>query len=316
MKLYHYLVLVALFVPTISLADDQALAGGLPKVKHVIDTHIHLYDTARDGGVPWPYPEDKVIYKPHLPDEFNRVAKAAGVTGVVIVEASHLLPDNQGMLDMVEGDPFYLGLVGNVDPYREDYAEQIDKLRRDKRFVGVRARNKVNPIDFADKKVIESFRVLAERGLSVDILGDGKGTAAVEQIDKLAREIPDLRIIFDPPLGFKVDGSSPPADWVAAVKKLAENKNVYCKISGLYQRCIAQPASKDIATYRPALDVVWEAFGSKRLIYGSNWPCTKRSGNYQSYIDLVSAYFTERGQEACERYFWKNASEAYGLGLE
>ena len=33
-------------------------------------------------------------------------------------------------------------------------------------------------------------------------------------------------------------------------------------------------------------------------------------------VNLVSAYFTEKGQEACERYFWKNASEAYGLGLK
>lgn len=314
MKPLRNLALAALAFSTSALAADKA--SGTPKVKHLIDTHIHLYDTEREGGVPWPYPDDKVLYKPHHPEEYTRVAKAAGVTGVVIVEASHLLPDNQGMLDWVKDEPFYLGLVGNIDPYRKDYAEQIDKLRSDKRFVGIRARNKGRPIDFADEQVIKNFRILADRSLSADILGNGKGITMVEQIDKLAREIPTLRIVFDHILGFKVDGSEPPAEWVAAVKKLGENKNVYCKVSGLYQRCIAQPASKDIATYRPALDVVWEAFGPKRLIYGSNWPCTKRSGDYQSFVDLVSTYFTEKGQEACERYFWQNASEAYGLGLK
>ena len=38
----------------------------------MIDTHIHLYDTTRKEGVPWPPKEDKVLYKPHLPAEFKK----------------------------------------------------------------------------------------------------------------------------------------------------------------------------------------------------------------------------------------------------
>jgi hypothetical protein len=50
--------------------------------------------------------------------------------------------------------------------------------------------------------------MLAERGLSVDILGEGKDIEAVQQVDRLAREIPNLRIIFSHLLGFKVDGTA------------------------------------------------------------------------------------------------------------
>ena len=88
------------------------------RVKHMIDTHIHLYDTEREGGVPWPPKEDTVLYKPHFPQEFKNVSKPSGLTGVVIVEASHRLEDNRWMLDLVKDDDYFVALVGNIDPYR------------------------------------------------------------------------------------------------------------------------------------------------------------------------------------------------------
>ncbi|MGI9239796.1 MAG: amidohydrolase family protein, partial [Verrucomicrobiales bacterium] len=66
---------------TTGFADDQR---PLPEVEHMIDTHIHLYDTTRENGVPWPPADDKVLYKPHLPAEFKKVSQPAGLTGVVI----------------------------------------------------------------------------------------------------------------------------------------------------------------------------------------------------------------------------------------
>ena len=296
---------------TVLRAEDADLP--LPKVRHLIDTHIHLYDTRREEGVPWPPADDKVLYKPHLPAEFSRVAKAAGVTGVVVVEASDRLEDNQWVLDQVAGDPFYVALVGNIDPNRKDFGKQLARLRKDERFVGIRARAK-NPIDYTDPQVLANFRLLEQAGLSLDILANGKGIQGVKEVDVLAGKLPKLRIIVDHVLGYDIDGKPPSPQWIAAVASLAKHPSVYCKVSGLYQRCVQQPAPHDPAHYKTVLDSLWEHFGSERLIYGSNWPCTKKSGNYASFVRLVNAYFSDKGQDACERYFWKNAAVAYGLG--
>lgn len=151
--------LVACFVlPIAPLTGEE----GFPEVEHLIDTHIHLYDTRRDKGVPWPPKDDEVLYKPHLPAEFRKVSKASGVTGVVIVEASERLEDNRWVLDLVKGDPTFVALVGNVDPYRDDFDAQVGRLAKDDRFVGVRARNPES-IDYEDAKVLRSFRSLAKR---------------------------------------------------------------------------------------------------------------------------------------------------------
>ena len=82
----------------------------------IIDTHIHLYDTTRPEGVPWPPETDKVLYKPILTEHFDKVTDENGVNATVIVEASKWIPDNQWVLDLVKHDPNrYIGLVGSLE---------------------------------------------------------------------------------------------------------------------------------------------------------------------------------------------------------
>ncbi|MEN8679685.1 MAG: amidohydrolase family protein, partial [Akkermansiaceae bacterium] len=171
-------------------------------------------------------------------------------------------------------------------------------------------------IDYADPKLIANLRKLTTLKLTVDILVNGGGVEAVKQVDQLARAVPNLNLVVDHVLGYDFDGKPAPDEWVTAVEKLAENKNVWCKISGLYQRSIPQPAPHKLDHYRSVLDVLWKNLGPERLIFGSNWPCTKNSGDYTSFVKLVNEYFSAKGQEACERYFWKNAAEAYRLPLK
>ena len=60
---------------------------------------------------------------------------------------------------------------------------------------------------------------------------------------------------------------------------------------------------------------LWEAFGSERLIYGSNWPVCDRCGDptkvYSEQLAVLREFFAEKGSEATENYFWRNALEAY-----
>ena len=61
---------------------SEVVTGDIP----VIDTHIHLYDTTRAEGVPWPPEDDQVLYRPVLPKHFDPITRANGVTATVIVD--------------------------------------------------------------------------------------------------------------------------------------------------------------------------------------------------------------------------------------
>ena len=46
----------------------------------IIDTHIHLFDTTRPQGVPWPPKTGKIPYKPTLPADYRKVSAPHGVS--------------------------------------------------------------------------------------------------------------------------------------------------------------------------------------------------------------------------------------------
>src|SRR5439155_12908359 len=52
----------------------------------IIDTHTHFYDPTRPEGVSWPPKTDSILYRPVLPEEFERIAQRYGIAGTVVVE--------------------------------------------------------------------------------------------------------------------------------------------------------------------------------------------------------------------------------------
>ena len=73
------------------------------------------------------------------------------------------------------------------------------------------------------------------------------------------------------------------------------------------------PAPKEVAYYAPIFEVVYEAFGEDRVIYGSNWPVTMRGGTYGEYLAVVKGFFADKRRAAREKFFFKNALKFYGL---
>ena len=76
-------------------------------------------------------------------------------------------------------------------------------------------------------------------------------------------------------------------------------------------KCEYGQAPRDTAYYLPILDHLWETFGPDRLIYGSNWPVSDKGAPYDVIFKIVDEYFRTKGNEACEKYFWKNSKAAY-----
>jgi L-fuconolactonase len=112
-------------------------AAGAP----IIDTHIHLFDTARPEGVPWPEKTNSVLYKPALPARYRSIATPLGITGAVVVEAGPWLEDNQWLLDIAAKDPIILGVVGNLEPGKPEFAKQLERFHRNPLFRGIRYGN-------------------------------------------------------------------------------------------------------------------------------------------------------------------------------
>lgn len=271
----------------------------------IVDTHIHIYDPTRPEGVPFPDPEDEVLYRRVLPEDYKALAVPEGVTGTIIVEASVWAEDNQWVLDVIADDPFVLGLVGNLDPRADDFGDLLDRFAASPLFLGIRPRT--YPWEKGDLDVMaKTFEKLVAHDLELD-------SGISESTIQIAKRLPELRIVINHCGNLPADGQPIPAEKLTLMQRAAECPNVFCKVSGLMDlRCQIRPAPTDVAFYTPVLDALWDMFGEDRIIYGSDWPVLDYSE--RTYADaqrLVHTYFAQKGDAVLEKYFWKNAKKAY-----
>jgi predicted TIM-barrel fold metal-dependent hydrolase len=97
------------------------------------------------------------------------------------------------------------------------------------------------------------------------------------------------------------------------MRAAARAPNVFCKISALVEGAArdGKKAPVDLEFYRPTLDVVWDAFGEDKVIYGSNWPVCELAAEYQTVQRLSMEYVRQKGPEALKKFCASNASRAY-----
>src|SRR5438876_660250 len=198
----------------------------------LIDTHTHFYDPTRAQGVPWPPREDKLLYRPVFPKDYRALPVPRPVTGSVVVEASPWLEDNQWVLDLASKEPFIVGFVGNLPVGTKGFAGHVKRFAANKLFRGIRIGDRKLEGALDDPASASNLKLLADYDLSLDLLG---GREILAFADRLAKNVPSLRIIIDHLAGVTVDGKAPPVDWAGQMRALTRRPNVYCKLSGLVE---------------------------------------------------------------------------------
>lgn len=277
--------------------------------QQVIDCHVHLWTLERPAGIYWIKPENHHLLRDFLPKHHEPIVEANGVDGIVLVQAGQSLPDNQWNLDIsAHNKTLYRGVVGNLSEVigTDDFAPLFQQLCEDPRYVGYRLSGR--PREELDEAFFRDLELTAKAGKSVDFL---TGSYPLQDVEKIAKRVPDLRIIVDHFGGVTLSDEPLSAEWIADFRSLAKQPNVFCKVSALYGRVKEQPAPTQLDFYRPILDLAWECFGEDRLIYGSDWPVTRTTANYASVLELTRSYFLKKGPQACAKLFHENAERFY-----
>ena len=277
----------------------------------IVDTHTHFYDPSRKEGVPWP-DKGSQLYRTVLPRDWLAVAEPQGVRETVVVEASKWVEDNAWILDLAAREKCITGFVGNLLPHDADFAKHLKRFAANPIFRGIRVSGPALVENWERAEFRAGLVLLADAGLSLDLNGLGRQLDAAA---KIAAGFPSLRIIIDH-VGGAGDAKELTDEWRKGIAALGACKNVFCKVSALQEQSRDSRkewgrAPRDTAYYTPILDHCWESFGPDRIVYGSNWPVAEKGGSYADQFRIVSEYFSAKGAEACEKYFWKNSREAY-----
>ena len=274
----------------------------------VIDCHTHFYDPTRPGGIPWPA-KGSPLYRTVLPEHLRELKHFRRVTGTVIVEASDRLEDNDWLLGLAKDDPFVVGIVGRLEPESADFARHLKRFAANPLFRGIRISTSLLRT-LLDKDKLDDLKLFAAHDLALDVNG---GPETPADLARLAKRVPDLRIVLNHIGNVKITSNAPPRDWANGIRAAAKHKNVSCKISALCWAAAegGKKASRDLDFYRPYIDVVWRAFGDDRVIYGSDWPASENAADYATQQRIVMQYAFERGDDATRKFCSLNAKRIY-----
>jgi L-fuconolactonase len=298
-----------------AFAADNTPTQGYPHATNtfpIIDTHIHLYDPRRPGGVPWPERTDKVLYRPALPSRYRRIAAPLGVVGAVAVECSPLEADNDWLLHVAAADTMVVVIIGDLDLADNDFARKLERLQRNALFRGIRCGNlwgRNLGEGLKNSTFVGNLKLLGERGLLMETANPDP--RLITNVVELSDRVPGLRIIID-----HLPQAVPPRELAARRKyedelsELGKRPQVMVKGSELFRR-VAGEVVRDLAFYTDWLDQIWAWFGEDRMIFGSDWPNSDHMASYADTLDVISRYVTRKGPKAAEKFFCKTSIAAY-----
>ena len=276
----------------------------------IIDSHQHfwIYDAERDA---WINDEMTRIRQNFLPEDLKPVYEANGVSGCVAVQADQSDAETLFLLALAEKySSFVKGVVGWVDLQANDLYDRLDYYSQYELLKGFRHVAQGEPDDFlARPEVIKGIRQLSAFDYTYDILIYPTQLKAALQ---LVREVPEVQFVVDhiakPYIKDKKINT-----WSNYMRQLAAFPHVQCKVSGM----VTEADWKNWKTedFFPYLDVVFEAFGVERLMFGSDWPVCLVAAEYEQVLGIVQEYmkrvgFSENDQA---KVLGQNAARFYRL---
>ncbi len=274
----------------------------------IIDAHHHFwqYDPAQYA---WIDEAKSVLRRDFLPADLAVEIAAAGVDGVVSVQARQTIEETGWLLDFAERNEFIRGVVGWVPLISPRVADDLARFSNRKKLKAARHVLQDEPDDdyMLRADFNDGIRSLAQFGLAYDILiYERQLPQGIQLVDRHPGQVFVLDHVAKPRIGERL--LSP---WRENVRELARRQNVYCKISGMVTE--ADWGRWTPEQLRPYYDVVLEAFGPRRLMFGSDWPVCLLACDYRLWKEIVSSFIATLSPDEQQRILGETAIEAYRL---
>ncbi|MEO0444477.1 MAG: amidohydrolase family protein [Verrucomicrobiota bacterium] len=273
-----------------------------------VDSHQHFwkYSAAEYG---WISSDMEILRQDFLPKDLESRLGVAGVDGSVAVQAQQTLRETEWLLSLASAEDCILGVVGWV-PLAERPMEALEVFSGNDWLKGIRhvVQDEPNEDFILGRAFNEGVSLLRETNLVYDILIYAKQLPqSIEFVDRH----PGQRFVLDHIAKPVISGGRPDEAWTQQIQEMARREEVTCKWSGVVTEVRDGEISAD--RLRPWWDVVLDAFGPQRLLFGSDWPVSRLKLEYGDWVEMtgvLSGGFSESEAEA----FWRgNARKVYQL---
>jgi L-fuconolactonase len=276
----------------------------------MIDAHVHFWDPA---ALHYPWLRDvPALERAFLPDDYHAATGEgeAPVERVVFVEANALGAENRLEVAFVERlaerEPRIAGIVAFADVAARG-AAALDTLPASPLVKGVRQNVQGQPAGFCVQRTfVDGAREAGRRGLAFDLcathdqLGD---------VLRLVEQCPETRFVLDH-CGKPSIRTGALDAWARDVAELAAHEHLCCKISGLLTEAAPDWTEAHVS---PFAERAVDAFGPRRLLYGSDWPVLTLAGTYGDWFGFTQRLTASWSDADRHAFYQDNAVRVYGL---
>jgi len=273
-----------------------------------IDAHHHFwhYNPEEYG---WINSDMKALRKNFLPADLAAQIAAVGIDGVVSVQARQTVEETRWLLELAAQHEFIKGVVGWLPLTATDIEAELERWSGYAKLKAVRHVLHDEPDDMYMLRADFNHGIekLRQFNLVYDILIFEKHLPqTIEFVDRHPGQIFVVDHIAKPLIKDRVI-----APWDKLITELAQRRNVYCKLSGVVTE--ADHAHWTPENIKPYLDVVLQAFGPQRLMFGTDWPVCLLATGYEKWVKTVKDFIAPLSVAQQDRMMGGTAVEAYRL---
>ncbi len=250
-----------------------------------------------------------VLKHDFMPTDLAPLLESIGFDGTVAVQARQILKETEWLLELSDQHDLIKGVVGWVDLRSPEIRQQLEKYAKHPKFRGVRHIVHDEPDDnfVLGAEFQNGIARLKDHGLTYDLLLFPRH---LRPSIKLVDKFPDQPFVIDhiakPNIKEKLVSG-----WEEDLRAIAGFPNVYCKLSGLVTETKWGNWKPD--DFTPYLDIVVDAFGTDRVMIGSDWPVCMLSGEYQSVMEIVIKYADQFPSGVRKDILGGNCARFYGV---
>jgi L-fuconolactonase len=273
----------------------------------MIDSHQHFwkFDPIRDA---WINDQMKVIQRDFLPGDLAPLLASNGLSGSVAVQADQSETETHFLLSLASEHDFIKGVVGWIDLRDEKLSQRLEYFSPFKKLKGLRHIVQGEADGFLDQPgFLNGIRQLQRFDLTYDVLIYSR---QLEEAIRFVKKFPNQKFVIDH-IAKPVISKKEWEPWAKGMTEMARMENVYCKISGMVTEADWSGWTKD--TFTPYLKLVFEKFGSKRILYGSDWPVCLVAASYQQQFLIVSDFLAQLSSSEKKAVMGENAVRFYNL---
>jgi L-fuconolactonase len=275
-----------------------------------IDSHQHFWNYS-PTEYDWIDDQMSVIRRDFLPEHLSKELISNNIHGSVSVQARQSLEETEWLLKLADAAGIIKGVVGWLDLRSPQVENQLIKYAEHPKFVGVRHVVQGEPEDdfILGKEFNQGVSLLAKYDLTYDILVFPRQLPyAVEFV----KRHPDITFILDHiAKPFIKHGIISP--WKDHIRELSAFSNVYCKVSGMVTEADWYHWKPE--DFKPYLDVIFNSFGTDRVMFGSDWPVCLVAGNYSQVLSVLTSYIESLSITEKDKVLGGNAVKAYKLKI-